>query len=37
MFGALIDHGEPRLLFFMVAGFWLLAILTIASVPAARG
>ena len=36
IFGALMDHGEPRLLFLMLAAFWLLAVLTVASVPRRR-
>jgi MFS family permease len=36
IFGALMDHGEPRLLFLILAGCWLLAVLTVASVPGRR-
>lgn len=33
VFGALMDHGEPRLVFFVIAAGSLLAILTVVSVP----
>ena len=36
IFGALMDHGEPRLVFFVIAAGSLLAILTVASVPRRR-
>lgn len=36
VFGALMDHGEPRLVFFVIAAGSLLAILTVASVPRRR-
>ncbi len=36
MFGALMDHGEPRLVFLLMAVFWCLAILSVACVPRPR-
>jgi MFS family permease len=36
IFGALMDQGEPRLVFFVIAAGSLLAILTVASVPRRR-
>ncbi|MEW6452156.1 MAG: MFS transporter [Pseudomonadota bacterium] len=36
VFGALMDHGEPRLVFFVIAAGSLLGILTVASVPRRR-
>ena len=36
-FGALLDHGEPRLTFFVIAAFTLLAICAVVSVPRPRG
>jgi FSR family fosmidomycin resistance protein-like MFS transporter len=36
MFGALLDQGEPRTVFFVIAGFALLSIATVASVPQRR-
>jgi FSR family fosmidomycin resistance protein-like MFS transporter len=36
VFGTLLDHGEPRAIFFLVAAFTLLAICTVASVPRRR-
>lgn len=36
VFGALLDHGEPRLVFFVIAAGSLLAILTVVSVPRRR-
>jgi FSR family fosmidomycin resistance protein-like MFS transporter len=35
-FGALLDHGSPRAIFFMVAGFTLLAIGAVVCVPQRR-
>jgi FSR family fosmidomycin resistance protein-like MFS transporter len=35
-FGALLDHGSPRAIFFMVAGFTLLAICAVVCVPQRR-
>jgi MFS transporter, FSR family, fosmidomycin resistance protein len=32
-FGALLDHGEPRAMFFLIAAFSLLSIIAVASVP----
>ena len=36
VFGALMDHGEPRLVFWVIAAGSLLAILTVISVPRRR-
>ena len=36
VFGALLDHGEPRAIFFVVAAFALLSIVAVASVPRRR-
>jgi hypothetical protein len=36
-FGALLDHGEPRLTFFVIASFTLLAIGAVICVPRQRG
>ena len=36
VFGALLDHGEPRTIFFVIAGFTLLSICVVASVPRRR-
>jgi FSR family fosmidomycin resistance protein-like MFS transporter len=36
LFGALLDHGEPRAMYFTIAGFILLSICTVASVPKRR-
>ena len=36
IFGALLDHGEPRAMFFVIAGFTLLSIVAVASVPRRR-
>ncbi len=36
LFGALLDHGEPRAMFFVIAGFTLLSIVAVASVPRRR-
>jgi FSR family fosmidomycin resistance protein-like MFS transporter len=36
LFGALLDHGQPRTMFFVIAGFTLLAIVAVASVPRRR-
>ena len=33
LFGALLDHGEPRAIFFVTAAFTLLSIVAVASVP----
>ncbi len=33
MFGALLDHGAPRAVFFVIAGFALVSVFAIASVP----
>jgi FSR family fosmidomycin resistance protein-like MFS transporter len=33
MFGALLDHGEPRMIFIAVAAFTLLSVAAVASVP----
>ena len=35
-FGALLDHGAPRAIFFMIGGFTLLSIVAVASVPRRR-
>jgi FSR family fosmidomycin resistance protein-like MFS transporter len=35
-FGALLDHGEPRAMFYLIAAFSLLSILAVASVPRRR-
>jgi MFS transporter, FSR family, fosmidomycin resistance protein len=37
LFGAIMDHGNPRLVFLMVAACSLLAIVTVASRPRRRG
>ena len=37
MFGALLDHGEPRLVFMVIALGSFAAILTVASVPHGAG
>jgi MFS family permease len=36
IFGAIMDHGSPRLVFFLIAAGSLAAILTVASVPKRR-
>jgi MFS family permease len=36
VFGAVLDHGAPRLTFFVIAGFTLLGIAAVASVPQRR-
>ena len=36
LFGALLDHGEPRAIFFVIAAFTLLSIVAVASVPHRR-
>lgn len=36
LFGALMDSGEPRLVIFLTAGFWLLGAAAVASVPGRR-
>ena len=36
VFGALLDHGEPRVIFFVIAAFTLLSIVAVASVPRRR-
>jgi MFS family permease len=36
LFAALLDHGEPRTVFFATAGFTLLSIIAVASVPRRR-
>ena len=36
LFGALLDHGEPRVIFFVTAAFTLLSIVAVASVPRRR-
>jgi MFS family permease len=36
LFGALLDHGAPRAMFFMIAAFTLLSMAAIASVPRRR-
>jgi FSR family fosmidomycin resistance protein-like MFS transporter len=33
LFAALLDHGEPRTVFFVTAGFTVLSIIAVASVP----
>ena len=33
MFGAIMDHGSPRLVFLLVAAFSALAIITVATRP----
>jgi MFS family permease len=33
LFGALLDHGEPRAMFYMVAAFTMLAVVAVACVP----
>lgn len=33
LFGALLDHGEPRIMFFAIAAFTLLSVCTVAFVP----
>jgi MFS family permease len=33
VFGALMDHGSPRLVFFTVAAFGVLGLLTVATLP----
>jgi MFS family permease len=37
IFGAVLDHGEPRLTFFLIASFTLLAICAVLCVPRATG
>jgi MFS transporter, FSR family, fosmidomycin resistance protein len=36
LFGALLDHGEPRAMFFAIAAFTLLSIFAVACVPRRR-
>jgi FSR family fosmidomycin resistance protein-like MFS transporter len=36
LFAMLLDHGEPRVIFFVTAGFTLLSIVAVASVPRRR-
>lgn len=36
LFGALLDHGEPRAMFYVIAAFTLLSIVTVACVPRRR-
>jgi len=36
VFGALLDHGEPRAIFMAVTAFTLLSICAVASVPRRR-
>jgi MFS family permease len=36
LFGALLDHGEPRVMFFVIAVFMLLSIVTVVCVPRRR-
>ena len=36
LFAALLDHGEPRAIFFVTAAFTLLSIVAVASVPRRR-
>jgi MFS family permease len=37
LFGALLDHGEPRAMFYIIAGFTVLSIIAVASVSNRRG
>jgi len=37
LFGALLDHGEPRAMFYIIAAFTVLSIIAVASVSKQRG
>jgi len=37
LFGALLDHGEPRTMFYIIAAFTVLSIIAVASVSKQRG
>ena len=37
LFGALLDHGQPRTMFYIIAVFTLLSIVAVASVSKRRG